>query len=80
VPDVFNAREHVVHYSRHTLAQMLENSDFLLIAYAVPLPIQTGGPVRRFVRSAGPFVARLLPRGPDLPLATDVVAIARKRA
>jgi len=78
--DVFDAREHVVHYSRETLARMLEKSGLVPVAYAVPAPVQAGGRLRRFVRSAGPFVARRLPQGFDLPLATDVVAIARKRA
>lgn len=79
VLDAFDAREHVVHYSRDTLARMLERSGLVPVAYAVPSPIQSGRSLRRLVRWAGPFVARLLPRGFDLPLATDVVAIAQKR-
>jgi hypothetical protein len=78
VDDVFDPREHTVHYSRRTLAQVLRLSGFAPFAYAVPAPIQTGGRLRRFVRSVGPFFAKLFPRGFDLPLATDIVVLARK--
>lgn len=80
VPDAFDAREHLVHYSRDTLEQLLERSGLIPIASVVPAPVQTGGRLRRFMRSAGPRVARLLPRGFDLPLATDIMTIARKRS
>jgi 2-polyprenyl-3-methyl-5-hydroxy-6-metoxy-1,4-benzoquinol methylase len=79
VVDVFDSREHLVHYSRKTLTRMLQESGFVPVMYAVPAPTQTGGRLRRFVRWAGSSAARLLPRGLDLPLATDIVVIARKR-
>ena len=76
--DVFDAREHLVYYSDATLARMLRTSGFEVELLAVPSPIQAGGAVRRAVRAAGPAIARRLPRGTGLPLATDIVAVGRR--
>jgi glycosyltransferase involved in cell wall biosynthesis/2-polyprenyl-3-methyl-5-hydroxy-6-metoxy-1,4-benzoquinol methylase len=78
--DVFDAREHLVYYSDRTLCSMLETCGFQVEVVGVPAPIQTGGPLRRAVRAAGPALARRLPRGTALPIATDVVAVARVRS
>jgi SAM-dependent methyltransferase len=76
--DVFDAREHLVYYSDGTLARMLRSSGFGVEVLATPSPIQTGGMLRRCVRAAGPAIARRVPRGTALPLATDIVAVGRK--
>jgi 2-polyprenyl-3-methyl-5-hydroxy-6-metoxy-1,4-benzoquinol methylase len=78
IEDVFDAREHLVFYSYKTLARVLEQTGFDLELFVVPSPIQAGGFVRRVLRRAGTAVAKRLPLGVALPLATDIVAIGRK--
>jgi SAM-dependent methyltransferase len=78
VEDVFDAREHLVHYSGATLGALLRDMGLDVELLSVPSPIQTGGAVRRALRASGPMVARRLPKGASLPLATDLVAVARK--
>ena len=78
VDDVFDAREHLVYYTRSTLARMLGASGFRVDELLVPSPIQTGGRLRRLLRGSGPALARRLPLGAGLPIATDVVGLARK--
>jgi 2-polyprenyl-3-methyl-5-hydroxy-6-metoxy-1,4-benzoquinol methylase len=75
--DVFDAREHLAYYSRSSLTRMLESCGFHVEVVRVPSPIQSGGPLRRALRAVGPSVARRIPGGSDLPLATDIVAIGR---
>jgi 2-polyprenyl-3-methyl-5-hydroxy-6-metoxy-1,4-benzoquinol methylase len=79
VEDVFDAREHLAFYSHKTLAQLLRTAGFELEVLTVALPIQAGGVVRRALRGAGPELARFLPKGVALPLATDLVAVGRIR-
>jgi 2-polyprenyl-3-methyl-5-hydroxy-6-metoxy-1,4-benzoquinol methylase len=76
--EIFDAREHLVHYSPSTLSRMLETSGFLIESLSVPAPVQTGGALRRVLRGLGPAAARRLPGGVRLPLATDIAALARK--
>jgi 2-polyprenyl-3-methyl-5-hydroxy-6-metoxy-1,4-benzoquinol methylase len=73
--DVLDAREHLVYYSDRTLRRAVESAGFAPVATMVPSPIQAGGALRRAVRASGPYVARRLPGGSRLPLATDLVAI-----
>jgi ubiquinone/menaquinone biosynthesis C-methylase UbiE len=80
VDDVFDAREHLVYYSDATLGNVLAEAGFEVELMGVPSPIQTGGALRRALRAGGPLLARRLPRGARLPLATDIVAIGRKPA
>jgi SAM-dependent methyltransferase len=77
ISDAFDAREHLVHYSRRSLGDLLTGSGFAVFAFHVPRPIQAGGRPLRLLRGAGSAVARVGPRGIDSPLATDLVAIAR---
>jgi SAM-dependent methyltransferase len=76
--DVFDAREHLVYYSDATLASILRTCGFGVELLATPSPIQAGGAVRRAIRAAGPAIARRVPRGTALPLATDLVAVGRR--
>lgn len=78
VDDCWDAREHLVYYSAATLRQTLQAAGFAVEAVMVPAPIQAGGRMRRAVRGLGTAVARRLPRGADLPLSTDLDAIARR--
>jgi SAM-dependent methyltransferase len=75
--DTFDAREHLVHYSARTLAHMVARAGFALEVVTVPSPIQSGGRLRRRLRVTGWAVARYLPGGIHLPLAPDVLAVAR---
>ena len=76
--DAFDAREHVVHYSRQTLAGLLSSAGFADLSFAVPLPIQVGGAGRKLLRSTLSQAARLIPRGTDSPFATDIAAIGQR--
>lgn len=76
--DCFDAREHLVYYSTTTLRRTLEAGGFTVEALTVASPIQAGGRLRRAARALGPALARRLPRGPELPLSTDLVAVARR--
>lgn len=76
--DCFDAREHLVYYSAPTLRRTLRAAGFEVEAMMVPMPVQTGGRLRRMVRASGPVLARRLPRGADLPLSTDLDALARR--
>lgn len=76
--DCFDAREHLVYYSAPTLRQTLRTAGFEVEAIMVPIPIQAGGEARRRVRALGPALARRVPRGADLPLSTDLGALARR--
>jgi 2-polyprenyl-3-methyl-5-hydroxy-6-metoxy-1,4-benzoquinol methylase len=78
IDDCFDAREHLVHYSATTLRESLAAAGFVVEAIAVPRPIQSGGRPRRALRALGPALARQLPRGAELPLATDLTGIARR--
>lgn len=76
--DCYDAREHLVFYSAPTLRETLTAAGFTVEAIMVPAPIQAGGRLRCAVRRLGPALARRLPRGSDLPLSTDLDAIARR--
>ena len=78
--DIFDAREHVVHYSQATLARMLATAGLRPVHFYVPRPIQTG----RAWKKAGRSVARLMARaqfaatGRLGPFATDIACVAEK--
>ncbi|MEA2154671.1 MAG: hypothetical protein QOE11_811 [Solirubrobacteraceae bacterium] len=76
--DCYDAREHLVYYSAPTLRETLAAAGFTVESIMVPAPIQAGGRLRRAVRAAGPALARRLPRGAELPLSTDLDALARR--
>lgn len=76
--DCYDAREHLVYYSAPTLRQTLSAAGFRVEAITVPAPIHAGGALRRAIRAAGPALARRLPRGAELPLSTDLAALARR--
>jgi SAM-dependent methyltransferase len=78
IDDCYDAREHLVHYSARTLRESLVAAGFVVEAIAVPSPIQSGGKLRRSLRALGPALARRLPRGAELPLATDLAGLARR--
>ena len=77
VDDAFDAREHLVHYTPGTLRRMLRTEGFQVEIMRVPSPIQVGSYWRRVARAAGPGLAKRLPRGFELPLATDLCVVAR---
>lgn len=56
--DIFDSREHVVHYTPETLARILRESGFPRTQFYVPLPIQAGAWWKRAVRGALYWVAR----------------------
>jgi SAM-dependent methyltransferase len=75
--DTLDAREHLVHYSARTLARTLAQAGLALQMVTVPSPIHSGGRLRRGLRVAASAVARYAPGGAHLPLAPDLLAIAR---
>jgi SAM-dependent methyltransferase len=75
--DAFDAREHLVYYSPQTLSRMLRSAGFALEVMAVPSPIPSGGRLRRLLQVAGSGAARSLPGGVHLPLAPDLLVVAR---
>jgi SAM-dependent methyltransferase len=76
--DVFDAREHLVYYSDATLRSMLETCGFRVDLLAIPSPIQAGSALRKLIRASGSAIARRMPHGTALPLATDIVAVGRR--
>jgi SAM-dependent methyltransferase len=78
VADAFDAREHLAHYSAHTLTRLLREEGFELESLTAPPPIQSGGRARKAIRRVGWSLARLGSRGVGSPLAPDVLAIARR--
>jgi len=80
--EIFDAKEHVVHYTRETLGWVLEQARFEVIYDFVPRPIQDGAAWKCALRSTAYALARAdhtMSGGRFGPLATDVAVIASKR-
>jgi SAM-dependent methyltransferase len=79
--DIFDAKEHVVHYTLGTLGAMLERAGFRIVEAFVPLPIQDGAAWKCLLRSIGHAVARVhfAASGQMGPLAMDIAVVAAKR-
>jgi 2-polyprenyl-3-methyl-5-hydroxy-6-metoxy-1,4-benzoquinol methylase len=78
--DIFDAREHVVHYSQATLDRMLRAAGLRPVAFSVPRPIQTGEAWKRLGRWAARQGARVefALTGRLGPLATDIACVAER--
>jgi 2-polyprenyl-3-methyl-5-hydroxy-6-metoxy-1,4-benzoquinol methylase len=78
--DVFDSREHVVHYSQETLAKMLEKAGLVVKVFYVPHPIQTGESWKKIGRAGAWSLAKLgfLCTGTLGPLSTDLACVAEK--
>jgi 2-polyprenyl-3-methyl-5-hydroxy-6-metoxy-1,4-benzoquinol methylase len=77
--EIFDAKEHVAHYSQRTLRHTVARAGFLVQRFFVPRPIQDGAPWKKALRTAGYLVARL-----DFalthrfgPMAMDLAMLAR---
>jgi SAM-dependent methyltransferase len=78
--DIFDSREHVVHYTASTLTRMLVENGFGRVRFYVPRPIQTGSPVLRAARALLNAAARISPvvAAERLIPPTDLAVIAWK--
>ncbi len=78
--EIFDAKEHVVHYTAETLAATLGASGFRLKLAFVPLPIQDGPWWKCALRSVAYRLARARHAlgGGFGPLATDIAMVAEK--
>jgi 2-polyprenyl-3-methyl-5-hydroxy-6-metoxy-1,4-benzoquinol methylase len=79
--EVFDAKEHVVQFTRETLGQLLERAGLEVVHDFVPRPIQDGASWKCALRSCARGLARLEHRatgGRFGPLATDLAVIGRK--
>ncbi|MCC6173790.1 MAG: class I SAM-dependent methyltransferase [Chloroflexi bacterium] len=78
--EIFDAKEHVVHYTIETLASTLVEHGFRIRLAFVPLPIQDGAAWKCGLRLVAHGIARLQRAG-GLgfgPLATDIAVVAEK--
>jgi SAM-dependent methyltransferase len=78
--DIFDSREHVVHYTPETLSRVLHETGFVRITFYVPLPIQSGAWWKRVGRSTLYWTARIAGRvlGRPAICATDLAVLAWK--
>ena len=78
--EIFDAKEHVVHYTLETLRATLAEHGFRLKLQFVPLPIQDGAAWKCRLRSLARTIARAQHRlgGGFGPLATDIAVVAEK--
>jgi len=78
--DIFDCREHVVHYSQATLTHLLEHVGLAVQSFHVPRPIQTGAWWQKVGRAGAWSLARVafFCTGKLGPLAPDVACIAEK--
>jgi 2-polyprenyl-3-methyl-5-hydroxy-6-metoxy-1,4-benzoquinol methylase len=78
--EIFDAKEHVVHYTAETLARALAGNEFRIRLAFVPLPIQDGAQWKCALRLAAYALARAQRAlgGGFGPLATDVAVVAEK--
>lgn len=77
--EIFDAKEHVAHYSSRTLRRTLAQAQFQAERFFVPRPIQDGAVWKQALRAGGHTVARLefaLTRRFG-PLAMDLAVLAR---
>jgi glycosyltransferase involved in cell wall biosynthesis/2-polyprenyl-3-methyl-5-hydroxy-6-metoxy-1,4-benzoquinol methylase len=80
--EIFDAKEHVVHYTRETLGQVLERAGLEVSHDFIPRPIQDGAAWKCALRSAAYRMARAqaaLTGARFGPLATDLAVVASKR-
>jgi 2-polyprenyl-3-methyl-5-hydroxy-6-metoxy-1,4-benzoquinol methylase len=79
--DIFDAREHVVHYTIETLSRMLAGAGLDVVELYVPRPIQSGAAWQKAARSTLYHAARLLHRsfGVYSAGATDIAVVATPR-
>ena len=77
--EIFDAKEHVAHYSSRTLRRTLEHAGFRIERWFVPRPIQDGAVWKRALRSIGHAAARaeFAASGRFGPLAMDLAVLAR---
>jgi hypothetical protein len=78
--DIFDAREHVVHYSQETLVKMLEKAGLVVKMFYVPRPIQTGESWKKIGRAGAWSLASFAFRctGALGSLSTDLACVAEK--
>jgi 2-polyprenyl-3-methyl-5-hydroxy-6-metoxy-1,4-benzoquinol methylase len=77
--EIFDAKEHVAHYSSRTLRRTLSQAGFSVERFFVPRPIQDGATWRKAFRSTGHAIARLefVLMSRFGPLAMDLAVLAR---
>lgn len=77
--EIFDAKEHVSHYSSRTLQRVLGRAGFQAQRFFVPRPIQDGARWKQALRSAGHRLARLEYSLSERfgPLAMDLAVLAR---
>jgi 2-polyprenyl-3-methyl-5-hydroxy-6-metoxy-1,4-benzoquinol methylase len=77
--EIFDAKEHVAHYSARTLEGTLAQAGFRVHRFFVPRPIQDGAVWKKALRSAGHTLARLeFALGRRFgPFAMDLAVLAR---
>ncbi len=78
--EIFDAKEHVVHYTAETLRATLAAAGFKVTRAFVPLPIQDGARWKCALRSVAHVLARVQRAlgGGFGPLATDIAVVAEK--
>ena len=78
--EIFDAKEHVVHYTIETLRASLAENGFGIRLDFVPLPIQDGAAWKCALRTIARRIARLQKAvgGGFGPLATDIAVVAEK--
>ena len=78
--EIFDAKEHVIHYTAETLESVLAAGGFRVKYAFVPLPIQDGAGWKRALRSTAYYLARMQRAlgGGFGELATDIAVVAEK--
>lgn len=78
--EIFDAKEHVVHYTIETLAATLGENGFRIRQAFVPLPIQDGAAWKCALRTLARRIAQVQRAlgGGFGPLATDIAVVAEK--
>ena len=77
--EIFDAKEHVAHYSQRTLRRTVARAGFSVQRFFVPRPIQDGAQWKKALRTAGHAAARLqfVLTQRFGPLAMDLAMLAR---
>jgi glycosyltransferase involved in cell wall biosynthesis/2-polyprenyl-3-methyl-5-hydroxy-6-metoxy-1,4-benzoquinol methylase len=81
--EIFDAKEHIAHYTRETLDWVLQRAGLRIIHDFVPRPVQDGAAWKRALRSIAYGAARAdhtIRGGRFGPLATDLAVVAHKQA
>jgi SAM-dependent methyltransferase len=78
--EIFDAKEHVVHYTIETLRATLYENGFRIRLHFVPLPIQDGAAWKCTLRLVARAIAQVQRKltGGFGPLATDIAVVAEK--